>query len=382
MGLNADGQAQPRPSGPHLRHHGTHGIHQPALGGHARGVRRHPRGRQRPGARGTPLGRPDQGPAAPYVDEFERHPLLGGGRHVGRRQRQCSPLLDARLNYVGNDETDLDAGLFGDTEEGAFLRVAAARGAPWIQYPDYDWQAGSLANGSGVFKISKLRKGQYAFAKGDVSVALPEVSAPSKPELCLMPNPASKWCVGTFLDSCPTRVTCRGRLQRFWPVCALDGPMPTGAWTSALWPRALQVRFGTEGGAIAVAQRVRRPRSGPSGCGMQQRRPAHKPFHFADVGALVEVRARTRIPSIGEKPSTRLVHHGQAVKRPAHEVVFHLPQPANLEGEMAVKLHLLVRGEEPPFGGHVSCLGGALNVLSGHRIPAVEHVLQGSVDLC
>ena len=111
---------------------------------------------------------PDQGPTATYVDALSdtHFWVVDGTWEDGQTD---TPLLDARLNYVGNDDTDLDAGLYGDTEEGAFLAWRPRAGAPWVQYPDYDWQAGSLSNGSGVFKITKLRKGHYAFAKGDVS---------------------------------------------------------------------------------------------------------------------------------------------------------------------------------------------------------------------
>ena len=100
-----------------------------------------------------------------------------------------APILDARLTYVGNGEDDLDFDLYGDTEEGGFLAWRPRAGAPWVQYPDYDWQAGSLANGTGVFKVSRLRKGQYAFAKGDVSVAVVEPYQDEK-GLMAFPNPS------------------------------------------------------------------------------------------------------------------------------------------------------------------------------------------------
>ena len=63
-----------------------------------------------------------------------------------------APILDARLTYVGADSTDLDFDLFGDSEEGAFLAWRARAGDPWQQYLDYDWQAGSMTNGAGVFR--------------------------------------------------------------------------------------------------------------------------------------------------------------------------------------------------------------------------------------
>ena len=45
-----------------------------------------------------------------------------------------------------------------------FSCLAPEHRYPWIQYPDYDWTAGSLQR-SGCLQITKLREGQYAFAK-------------------------------------------------------------------------------------------------------------------------------------------------------------------------------------------------------------------------
>ena len=195
---------------------------------------------------------PDQGPAAPYVESLsDTHFWVVDG--TWEEGGDNAPLLDARLNYVGNDDTDLDAGLYGDTEEGAFLAWRPRAGSPWVQYPDYDWQAGSLANGSGVFKISKLRKGHYAFAKGDVSVALQEVSTSSKPELTLMPN--------------PTRETLRWNLPGLNPSETLvmnvfnaagqlvhSAPHTDGHVNVSTWPRGTyEARFGTEGGDVRAS---------------------------------------------------------------------------------------------------------------------------------
>ncbi len=141
---------------------------------------------------------PDQGPKADYVEALsETHFwVVDGTWNDGDAN---APLLDARLNYVGNDVTDLDYGLFGDTEEGGFLAWRPRAGDPWVQYPDYEWQAGSLSNGSGLFKISKLRKGHYAFAKGDVSVGM-ENPANFSLELVLQPNPSSEILRWSGLD--------------------------------------------------------------------------------------------------------------------------------------------------------------------------------------
>ena len=81
-------------------------------------------------------------------------------------------LLDARFTYRGGDEDELDYDLYGQTEADAFLAWRASAADPWIEYPDYEIQMGSAFNGSGVFKISRLRRGQYAFANGDVSAGI------------------------------------------------------------------------------------------------------------------------------------------------------------------------------------------------------------------
>ena len=134
---------------------------------------------------------PDQGPVAPYVDALsDSHFWVVDGTWDDNDPN--APLLDARLNYVGNDEEDLDHGLFGDTEEGGFLAWRPDAASPWVQYPDYEWQSGSLANGSGLFKVSRLRKGQYAFAKGDVSVRVPELVPTRVVNMVLQPNPTSE----------------------------------------------------------------------------------------------------------------------------------------------------------------------------------------------
>ena len=192
---------------------------------------------------------PDQGPAAPYVESLsDTHFWVVDG--TWEEGSANAPLLDARLNYVGNDDTDLDAGLYGDTEEGAFLAWRPRAGAPWVQYPDYDWQAGSLANGSGVFKISKLRKGQYAFAKGDVSVALQEVPTARTPELTLMPNPASETLRWSLKEPRPSEAlvvtvfNAAGQLVH-------SASHAEGHVDVSTWPRGTyEMHFGTESGQI------------------------------------------------------------------------------------------------------------------------------------
>ena len=133
---------------------------------------------------------PDQGPTAFYFDALsDTHFWTVDG--TWDDSASDAPILDGRLTYVGADSTDLDFDLFGASEEGAFLAWRARAGDPWQQYPDYDWQAGSLTNGSGVFRLSRVRKGQYAFAKGNVALAVEEPTAQDAPQLQVMPNPVS-----------------------------------------------------------------------------------------------------------------------------------------------------------------------------------------------
>ena len=133
---------------------------------------------------------PDQGPTAFYFDALsDTHFWTVDG--TWDDSASDAPILDGRLTYVGADSTDLDFDLFGASEEGAFLAWRPRAGDPWQQYPDYDWQAGSLTNGSGVFRLSRVRKGQYAFAKGNVALAVEEPTAQDAPQLQVMPNPVS-----------------------------------------------------------------------------------------------------------------------------------------------------------------------------------------------
>ena len=97
-------------------------------------------------------------------------------------------LLDARLQYYGNDSDALDFELYGGTEANGFLAWRPDAGAPWQECEAYEWQPGSLANGSGLFRVLDLKQGQYAFAKGDVSSNLE--SNPMETEANIWPNPA------------------------------------------------------------------------------------------------------------------------------------------------------------------------------------------------
>ena len=133
---------------------------------------------------------PDQEPTAFYFDALsDTHFWTVDG--TWDDSSSDAPILDGRLTYVGVDSTDLDFDLFGDSEEGAFLAWRARAGDPWQQYLDCEWQAGSMTNGAGVFRLSRVRKGQYAFAKGNVALAVEEATTREAPKLQVMPNPVS-----------------------------------------------------------------------------------------------------------------------------------------------------------------------------------------------
>ncbi|MFT3885796.1 MAG: hypothetical protein QM724_10295 [Flavobacteriales bacterium] len=72
-----------------------------------------------------------------------------------------------RVNYEGALATDLDNDLYGVTEENAVLVYRATPLDPWTIYPDQTWSGNILTNGVGNFTMTRLRKGQYAFAKRD-----------------------------------------------------------------------------------------------------------------------------------------------------------------------------------------------------------------------
>ena len=133
------------------------------------------------------MAHPGETPAekAPYVEEIS-------GTHFWTIDGLWPEdlLLDARFTYRGGEEQELDYALYGDTEEAAFLAWRATPADPWIQYPDYTLQMGSAFNGGGVFKVSKLRRGQYAFANGDVSVGVETIDPDAAAAQRVFPNPA------------------------------------------------------------------------------------------------------------------------------------------------------------------------------------------------
>ena len=135
-----------------------------------------------------PDGAPGETPAegAPYLEQISSTHFWS----VDGIWPEEGLLLDARFTYRGGDEDELDFDLYGQTEEEAFLAWRETPADPWIEYPDYEIQMGSAFNGGGVFKVNRLRRGQYAFANGDVSVGIAAPEAPEASVSWVYPNPA------------------------------------------------------------------------------------------------------------------------------------------------------------------------------------------------
>jgi hypothetical protein len=96
-----------------------------------------------------------------------------------------------RVNYNGSQETDLDYALYNSGEQQAVLVYRENSSQPWEIYSDFTLGTGSLTNGDGNFVIDTLRRGQYAFANGDITAGLQLQSETSLSPLNCFPNPAT-----------------------------------------------------------------------------------------------------------------------------------------------------------------------------------------------
>ena len=144
---------------------------------------------------------PDPEPTAFYIDEIsDTHFWTVDGSWGDEVEGTNDLVLDARFSYVGNNEEGLDFELYNGGEENAFLAWRPNSASTWIQYPDYTWQAGSLENGNGVFRVSSLRKGQYAFANGDISLTEADLAFESSSALAY-PSPARTTVTLDFRNS-------------------------------------------------------------------------------------------------------------------------------------------------------------------------------------
>jgi hypothetical protein len=98
--------------------------------------------------------------------------------------------MRAQINYIGNTVESLDYDLYHGDETNAVLIYRESAKFPWRVYTDYTLVPGSLTNGLGYIKIDKLRKGDYAFAKGDASANLTQLN-PDDYKIKVYPNPTS-----------------------------------------------------------------------------------------------------------------------------------------------------------------------------------------------
>jgi len=100
-------------------------------------------------------------------------------------------VYSGRVYYNGSLTTDLDYALYNGGEENAVLLHRRDSSEPWRVYPDFTLGTGSLTNGDGSFVIDTLRRGQYAFANGDITAALKTAPDEAHLRLTTFPNPTN-----------------------------------------------------------------------------------------------------------------------------------------------------------------------------------------------
>jgi len=123
--------------------------------------------------------------------------------------------LNGRVTYEGNEE-ELDFDLYGDSETDAILVYRQSEEAPWSLCPDVTMTLGNLTDGNGFMRIDTLRKGHYAFAKGNVLVGMQE-RAGGGAELIVSPNPAN--------DQLTVRGSIDGAATLMFDVLTLEGKL-------------------------------------------------------------------------------------------------------------------------------------------------------------
>ena len=104
----------------------------------------------------------------------------------------ANDLYSGRIYYNGSQETDLDYTLYNSGEQQAILLYRSSSADAWEIYPDFTLGTGSLANGDGHFVIDTLRRGQYAFANGDIFAGLEAPQYQDAIALNCYPTPANQ----------------------------------------------------------------------------------------------------------------------------------------------------------------------------------------------
>ena len=102
-----------------------------------------------------------------------------------------STLLRGRAYLDAQQLTDLDWDLYGATETGALLVYRATPQDPWEVYADVTPSLGAPDNGFGYWTIDVLRRGQYAFAKGNAIAGIEDGRENDYHGLLLFPVPAT-----------------------------------------------------------------------------------------------------------------------------------------------------------------------------------------------
>lgn len=97
--------------------------------------------------------------------------------------------LHARVTY-NSDPDQLDEALYGTSEADAILAYRPTAEAPWAICPDITLHLGNLTDGTGYMLIDTLRKGDYAFANGNLAIGMAQPASRAT-SLRISPNPAS-----------------------------------------------------------------------------------------------------------------------------------------------------------------------------------------------
>jgi len=102
-----------------------------------------------------------------------------------------------QISYLANVPGSFDFSLYDVTEANGVLIYRENAASQWNVYSDYTFVPGSsLTNGTGYFKIDKLRKGDYAFANGLAPNAISKIKTENA-DFNLFPNPASNYITFT-----------------------------------------------------------------------------------------------------------------------------------------------------------------------------------------
>ncbi|MDX9750999.1 MAG: M1 family aminopeptidase [Flavobacteriales bacterium] len=100
-------------------------------------------------------------------------------------------LLTGRVQYFGTAAVHLDVELLNGDETGICLLHRDTPEDPWEVYDAQTVVAGNLFNGTGYILLDELRRGQYAFGKTGLNVAIGEPDGPEPAPMQVFPVPAN-----------------------------------------------------------------------------------------------------------------------------------------------------------------------------------------------